>query len=48
MQYTLCLHTAVHVIHQVFSGMGSSRTFLDLEDGSRTKNLGLEEVWLWP
>ena len=36
------------------AGMGSSRTVLDLEDGSRTKNrglglgLGLEEVWPWP
>jgi len=33
-------------------GMGSSRTVLDLKDGSRTKNrglgLGLEEVWPWP
>jgi len=32
------------------SGMGSSRTVLDLKDGSRTKNrsLGLKEVWPWP
>jgi len=32
------------------SGMGSSRTGLDLEDSSRTKfcGLGLEDSWPWP
>jgi len=36
------------------AGVGSSRTVLDLEDGSRTKNHGLglgfdvKEVWPWP
>ena len=36
----------------LISGMGSSRTGLDLEDSSRTKfcglGLGLEDLWPWP
>jgi len=39
---------------KIMTGMGSSRTGLDLEDSSRTKfcglglGLGLEDPWPWP